>query len=143
MIVADLPPIEQDRILCSIKASIVYEIPTDIMLAIAEIEGGRPGIIIKNTNGTNDLGSMQFNTAYIKDLSHYGITEENVLESGCYPFYLAAWRLKQHIMHDQGSIWQKVANYHSRTKQYNLIYQRKIKIRANHWAKWLKQMQKQ
>ena len=42
MIVADLPPLEQDRIVCSISAAEAYAIPADIMLAIAEIEGGKP-----------------------------------------------------------------------------------------------------
>ena len=52
MIVADLPPLEQDRIVCSISAAEAYAIPADIMLAIAEIEGGKPQLQVANTNRT-------------------------------------------------------------------------------------------
>ena len=94
MIVADLPPLEQDRIVCSISAAEAYAIPADIMLAIAEADG-------------------------------------------CYSFYLAAWRIASHIKNDKGSIWQKSANYHSRTPKYNLIYQKKLISSARKWALWL------
>lgn len=139
MLVADLPPYTQDMIICSISASIAYEIPTDIMLAVAEKEGGRPHQIVENTNGTVDIGSMQFNTVYAKELeSKYNIKPDDLAKSGCYPFYVASWRIKNHIVHDQGDIWQRVANYHSRTEHYNKIYREDLKKKAYKWAIWLK-----
>ena len=69
MIVADLPPLEQEGIVCSISASVAYGVPADIMLAIAEIEGGTPGTFSVNQNKSNDYGYMQFNSAYLSDLS--------------------------------------------------------------------------
>ena len=65
----DLPPILHERIVCSISAAIKYEIPANIMLAIAEKEGGKPGQWVRNKNGTYDVGAMQFNTSYLKDLA--------------------------------------------------------------------------
>lgn len=70
----DLPPDIQERAVCSIIAAVKYEIPANILLAIAEKEGGRPGQWVQNKNGTHDVGAMQFNTAYLRDLSKYGIT---------------------------------------------------------------------
>jgi hypothetical protein len=58
----DLPPDMQERVVCSITAAIKYEIPANILLAIAEKEGGKPGQWVSNSNGTHDVGSMQFNT---------------------------------------------------------------------------------
>ncbi len=58
----DLPPDIQERVVCSITAAIKYEIPANILLAIAEKEGGKPGQWVSNSNGTHDVGSMQFNT---------------------------------------------------------------------------------
>jgi hypothetical protein len=43
-------------------------------LAVAEKEGGKAGQWVSNRNGTHDVGSMQFNTAYLGDLARYGIT---------------------------------------------------------------------
>jgi len=115
MFFVDLPPQLQERVECSISASAKYEVPANIILAIAEKEAGTPGQWVRNANGTYDVGSMQFNTAYLKDLEQYGITPNDVAAAGCYSFDLAAWRLRKHIKNDQGDIWTRVANYHSRT----------------------------
>lgn len=139
MIVADLPPLEQERIVCSISASVAYGVPADIMLAIAEIEGGTPDTKSVNQNKSNDYGYMQFNSAYLSDLSKkYGEDFEQLASSeGCYSFFLAAWRVGNHLKHDSGTVWQRAANYHSRTEKYNLIYQRKLINKARQWANWL------
>lgn len=135
--VADLPYIQQERIVCSIVASIKYQIPANILLAVAEKEGGKPGQWVINKNGTYDVGSMQFNTSYLKTLSKYGIDAKHVAAKGCYSYDLAAWRIRMHIKNDQGNIWQRVANYHSRTPKYNEKYRYDLAIKANKWASWL------
>jgi hypothetical protein len=141
MIIADLPPVEQERIVCSISAAVSYDIPADIMLAIAEIEGGSPDLKVQTESSNSyDAGYMQFNNRYLSEISkRYSYNYEDMaLSDGCYAFFLAAWRVAGHIKQDKGSIWQKAANYHSRTPKYNLIYQRKLISKANKWAVWLK-----
>ncbi|SEG06708.1 transglycosylase SLT domain-containing protein [Nitrosomonas ureae] len=133
----DLPPDQQDRIVCSITAAIKYEIPANILLAIAEKEGGKPGQWVKNRNGTHDVGSMQFNTAYLGDLARYGITTKDVAQPGCYPYDLAAWRIRLHIKQDKGDLWTKAANYHSRTPKVNAKYRADLMAKAVRWADWL------
>ena len=133
----DLPPAMQERVVCSVTAAIKYEIPANILLAIAEKEGGKPGQWVLNSNGTHDIGSMQFNTAYLGDLAQYGITTDDVAQPGCYPFDLAAWRVRQHIQNDKGDIWTKAANYHSRTPKYNARYRADLITKAVKWADWL------
>lgn len=133
----DLPPAMQERVVCSITAAIKYEIPANILLAIAEKEGGKPGQWVRNSNGTHDVGSMQFNTAYLGDLARHGITTDDVAQSGCYPFDLAAWRIRQHIKNDHGDIWTKASNYHSRTPKYNSKYRADLIVKAVKWADWL------
>lgn len=135
--VADLPPPEQERIVCSISAAVNYEVPANIVLAIAEKEGGKPGQWARNKNGTHDVGAMQFNTAYLRDLAGYGITANDVAAAGCYSFDLAAWRLRMHIRNDKGDLWSRAANYHSRTPQYNATYRADLMKRAAKWADWL------
>jgi hypothetical protein len=126
-----------ERVMCSIAAAKYYRIPANILLAVAQQEGGKPGQWVRNTNGTYDVGPMQFNTSYLRELSQYGITAQHVAAPGCYPFFLAAWRIRQHIEHDKGDIWTRAANYHSRTPVYNAKYRRDLIGKAARWAKWL------
>ncbi len=133
----DLPPQLQERVTCSISAAVKYEVPVNIVLAVAEKEGGRPGQWKRNANGTDDVGPMQFNTAYLRELARYGITATDVAGAGCYSFDLAAWRLRMHIKRDDGDLWARAANYHSRTPRYNAIYRSDLIKRAVKWASWL------
>ena len=133
----DLPPQLQERVVCSIAAAVKYQIPANIVLAVAEKEGGKPGQWVRNANGTHDVGPMQFNTAYLRDLARYGITPDDVSAAGCYAFDLAAWRLRQHIKKDRGDLWTRAANYHSRTPQYNATYRADLLVKSGKWADWL------
>jgi len=137
MFFADLPPQHQERVVCSITAAVKYEVPANIVLAVAEQEGGKPGQWVRNTNGTYDVGTLQFNTSYLKKLEPYGITTTDVEQAGCYPYELAAWRLRQHILHDRGDLWTRVANYHSRTPTRNVRYRSSVMRKAGKWANWL------
>lgn len=133
----DLPPAMQERVVCSVTAAIKYEVPANIVLAVAEKENGKPGQRVRNTNGTDDVGTMQFNTSYLKTLRKYDITPEDVAQPGCYAYDLAAWRLRGHIKNDSGDIWTRAANYHSRTPKFNTIYRTDLIKVAGKWEKWL------
>ena len=133
----DLPPQLQERVVCSISAAAKYDVPANIVLAVAEKEAGKPGQWVRNANGTHDVGPMQFNTAYLGDLARYGITANDVAAAGCYSFDLAAWRLRQHIKNDKGDLWTRAANYHSRTYSFNTVYRADLMTKAIKWADWL------
>jgi hypothetical protein len=134
----DLPPHLHERVVCSISAAVKFNVPVNVILAVAEQEGGKPGQWVKNANGTHDVGAMQFNTAYLKtELNRYGITPADVAASGCYSYELASWRIKRPIDNDNGDLWTKVANYHSRTPLYNTEYRNKLVVRAARWKTWL------
>lgn len=134
---ADIPPAMQERVTCSIIAAVKYDQPANIILAVASQENGNAGQWIKNTNGTADVGSMQFNTSYLRELGKFGITAADVDKPGCYPYELAAWRIRSHVMNDSGDLWTRVANYHSRTPKHNQVYRQQIKQRAYEWGLWL------
>ncbi len=137
MTFTDLPLQFTERVSCSVAAAIRYGIPANLMLAVAEKEAGAPGVSVKNTNGTRDVGPMQFNTAYLSTLAQYGITPQAVAAPGCYAYDLAAWRLRRHLRRDQGDLWTRAANYHSRTPQYNTSYRLDLINKAARWANWL------
>lgn len=133
----EFPPGPSERVVCSISAAAKYRIPANIVLAVAEIENGRPGQWVANKNGSSDVGALQFNTGYLRDLARYGISPADVAASGCYSYDLAAWRLRQHITKDQGDLWTRAANYHSRTSTLNMAYRANLMKYATRWADWL------
>jgi hypothetical protein len=63
--------------------------------------------------------------------------DENRRECGIYPYQLAAWRLRGHLTKDEGDIWTRAANYHSRTPKYNARYRYQIMRKALRWNQWL------
>jgi len=130
-------PLETAQIQCAIAAAIHYEVPANVLLAVAEQERGRANTWVRNENGSHDIGVMQFNTTYLTQLQRYGIRPEHVASDGCYPFLLASWRIKGHLVNDTGGFWTRVANYHSRTPYYNQRYATSVAQRANRWATWL------
>ncbi|QIQ22513.1 conjugal transfer protein TrbN (plasmid) [Zophobihabitans entericus] len=134
-----LPPDLQNSVVCAIYAAVKYEVPVNLFLAVVEKEGGKPGQYVKNKNGTYDVGPLQFNTAYLKSLAKYSITVKDVegYSNSCYPYDLAAWRIRGHILNDKGSIFQRAANYHSKTPYYNTIYRNDLAKRSEKWANWL------
>lgn len=122
---------------CSIAAAVKYEIPANIMMAVAEKEGGEAWKFSRNKNGTIDIGTMQFNSDYLIELNKYGIRPVDVAAPGCYPYDLAAWRIRGHIKNDKGDIWTKVSNYHSRSYKENSIYRADLIVKAVKWADYI------
>ena len=127
---ADLPPsvpLDDIRIWCSVEASARYGLPPDLVYAVSRTEGGRPGLASENSNGTFDLGWMQFNTSYLDTLGRYGIRPSDVQQNTCYPFHLAAWRIRGHLEEAGGAgIFERAAWYHSRTPRFNEIYRGRL-----------------
>jgi len=133
----DIPPAQQEMVTCALGAALTYDVPANILLAVAEKEAGKPGQWVRNDNGTFDVGSLQFNTAYLRDLSRYGITAADVAAPGCYSYLLAAWRIRGHLRKDAGDVWTRAANYHSRTPTFNARYRADLIRRAVRWTTWL------
>jgi hypothetical protein len=130
--------LQPDQIACIIEAASKYEVPANILLAIAEKEGGKVGQYVGNMNGTYDIGPMQFNTSYLKELRQYGINEAAVASPGCFPYHLAAWRVRGHLHDDDGDAWTRAANYHSRSPIFNQSYRADLIIKAGKWMEWLR-----
>ena len=124
-------------VVCAVSAAAEYRVPANILLAVAQQEGGQVGQWVANANGSHDVGVMQFNTAYIATLSPFGIEPQDVAQSGCYPYRLAAWRIRQHLRTDSGDIWTRVANFHSRTPALTAAYRDQVITKAAIWAQWL------
>lgn len=145
-----LPPLPGDphlyeerpaSISCVIDAAKKYGVPANVLLALSSVESGKNGQIVRNKDGSLDIGHFQINTSHWSGNGFDGIAGINLRDvalRGCYNAELAAWLLKKRLTENPGAdYWVKVANYHSKTKKFNDIYKAKVIPYAIAWGKWL------
>ena len=125
---------------CINRAAITYYVPAQVIVAILQTEGGNVGLAKPNTNGTADYGPMQINSLWLKTLSHYGYTAEDLQYNACINVMVGTWILSQKIANG-AMYWQGVADYHSHTFVLNQSYQRKVKIFYFKFQQMLKPVQ--
>lgn len=102
---------------CFVKEAERHGIDPFVLLAVMKTEGGRPGEVAMNKNGTFDLGPMSVNTVWLPSLAKYYRTSEPELRhrlasDGCANVAAGAFILKRKIQ-SSGGVWEGVANYHS------------------------------
>lgn len=102
---------------CFVKEADRYSIDPYVLLAVMKTEGGRPGEMALNRNGTIDLGPMSVNTVWLPSLAKHYQTSELALRhrlatDGCANVAAAALILSRKIS-ENGGVWEGVANYHS------------------------------
>lgn len=102
---------------CFVKEANRHSIDPYVLLAVMKTEGGRPGELALNSNGTVDLGPMSVNTVWLPVLAkHYQTTEgelkHRLAADGCANVAAAALILGRKIA-ETGDVWEGVANYHS------------------------------
>lgn len=90
---AELPPN------CLSYTEFTYNIPHGLLEAIHNTEGGKPGTIARNKNGTVDVGPMQHNSSNFHRLAQYGVAPQQLLNSGCVSVYVAGWELAEAAKH--------------------------------------------
>ena len=126
---------------CVIEAAVRQGVPANVMLAIASVEGGANGQFVRNKNGSYDMGHFQLNTMHFDEQGIFkraGINQHDAAWRGCYNAELAAWMVRKHLgAPGNQSYWVRVANYHSATPKFNLIYRSKLVPLAERWGRWL------
>ncbi len=115
---------------CIFTAAQTYAVPPSVILGILNVEGGRAGQAVHNTNNTYDLGPMQINTIWVPQLSKYwGVSERTALkmvrDDACVNIGVGAWILRTKV-NDTGSLYQGIAHYHSATPVYGHAYRTKV-----------------
>jgi hypothetical protein len=108
----DFPPVPP----CMVVAASDYSLPLRGVIAVWFTEGGRVGAKSKNKNGTIDYGPMQINTVWVKRLQvDFGVTRQMLTDDFCWSVRSAAYILRYEINLANGSFWDGVGHYHSRT----------------------------
>ena len=115
---------------CLMLAAQTYSVPPAVLVGIYQVEGGKPGQAVKNTNDTYDLGPMQINTIWIPELAEkWGVSNNTALQmvknDPCTNMGVAAWILRGH-MDETGNLAQAIAHYHSRTPKFGGPYKGKV-----------------
>lgn len=129
---ASTPPFPPHIMQCVRSAVQYYDIPQILALSILKVEAGKPGMAIRNTNGTFDLGPAGINTGtWIKKMKKLGISnaEELVRDNTCYNIFTEAWVIKSELQDadvNHPDFWRRAANYHSHTPYHNQKYQKLV-----------------
>jgi hypothetical protein len=129
---------------CFLHAASLQAIPPSLLLAIWRVEGGLPGTVSRNGNGTTDLGVMQVNSVHLPRLAAlYGRQETEVearlRDDGCFNVQIAAFELARRIEARGGDVWAGVGDYHSSTPEFHWRYRHKVRdalrtLRAEGWT---------
>ena len=115
---------------CIFAAAQTYVVPPSVILGILNVEGGRIGQAVRNTNNTYDLGPMQINTIWVPELARYwGVSQgramQELRDNACVNIGVGAWILRRK-MNETGSLYQGIAYYHSATPHLGNSYQKKV-----------------
>ena len=125
------PPVPVE---CVWSAAKHYRLPPVALIGILGAEGGRPGEVSRNTDGSEDLGPMQINSRWLPTLSRYGATRERLIEDPCTNVWVGAWILALAYSHD-GDIWQAIGHYHSWRPKESRRYRRRVERVILRWLK--------
>jgi hypothetical protein len=119
---------------CMLAVSQIYHLPPRVLPSIQVVEGGRPGTISRNLNGTGDLGVMQVNSMWVPYLARsWGMTPRVVagrlIEDPCFNIASAGAIMRIYLDEARGNVVQAVGYYHSHTPERATEYQIRV-IRA-------------
>jgi len=87
--------------------------------------GNRHNIVVRNTNGSVDVGLGGINSIHYTELRKYNVTPEQLL-NGCVNAYVTAWLLSKKVAR-YGHTWEAVGAYHSETPTLKRAYAERIR----------------
>ena len=121
---------------CMAFVSAFYQLPPRVLPSIQAVEGGRPGLVSPNRNGSEDLGVMQVNTLWIATLARHSAQPEDsirdrLIDDGCFNIAVAGAILRLHLDEAGGDLLRAVGNYHSRTAVHHQAYRSRVLAAAD------------
>ncbi len=105
---------------CMAVVSAFYRLPPQALPAIQRIEGGHAGSIGHNHNGTDDLGVMQVNSAWLPELARRtGLPQRRLrialIRQNCFNIAVAGAILRIYLNEAHGDEVTAIGDYHSHT----------------------------
>ena len=116
---------------CMSLVASLYHLPPRVLPAIQRVEGGRPGLVHPNADGTVDLGVMQINTRWLQPLARYTRTNgatvfARLRDAPCYNIAAAGAIMRTDLDAAHGNLLRAVGDYHSHTRDLNLNYRTRV-----------------
>ena len=116
---------------CMVLVAHLYDLPPRVLPSIQRVEGGRPGLVHHNKDGTDDYGVMQVNTRWLVPLSRYTRTSVETVRrrlatEPCYNIAAAGAIMRSSLNEVGGDLMRAVGDYHSHTHALNLSYQTEV-----------------
>ncbi len=121
---------------CMALVASIYHLPPRVLPSIQHVEGGLPGTVRTNANGSQDMGVMQVNTIWLPVLAAYtGLAENTVRERltqrPCFNIAAAGLVFRTYLDEAHGDVMLAIGDYHSHTPVHNLNYQSLVRKAAD------------
>lgn len=112
---------------CMLAVARITDLPPRVLPVLAHIEGGVAGSVVKDSNGTEDLGVMQINSIWIPALAararlDAGETRRRLIEEPCFNIAAAALILRGYRAEHHGALLPAIGDYHSHSPQLHAAY---------------------
>ena len=125
---------------CMVMTAHWYQLPPRVLPSIHVVEGGWPGAVHHNTDGTDDMGVMQINTRWVGPITttlgrvgyHWSKASvaEHLIYDPCFNIAAAGLILRTYWVLG-GHDWRRaVGDYHSHTPQLHQDYLIKVTAAA-------------
>ena len=116
---------------CMVATAAFYHLPPRVLPSIHAVEGGKPGIAVRDADGSADLGVMQVNTLWLPRFAAItGMTETAVerrlIDDPCFNISAAGAIMRLYLNEAHGDLLVAVGYYHSHTPQLASDYQAKV-----------------
>jgi hypothetical protein len=106
---------------CVRDAAAFHKVNNLILQAIIFHESrNNPALVLKNSNGSIDVGLGGLNSIHFNELSQFGIRPGDLL-NGCVNTFVTAWLLAKQVK-KHGNTWLAVGSYHSTTPLFRDRY---------------------
>ena len=116
---------------CMALLAQLNHLPPRVLPSIQAVEGGWPGIVSRNTNGTQDLGLMQVNSRWVPAMAAYfrvspPVARERLIDDPCFNIAAAGAIMRTYMNEAGGDVVRAVGYYHSHNPEHAIPYQYKV-----------------
>ncbi len=116
---------------CMALVASIYHLPPRVLPSIQAVEGGAPGLVLHNANGTDDFGVMQVNTIWLAPLARYtklapATVRARLIGQPCFNIAAAGAILASYITQSNGDLMRAVGDYHSHTPPLHAAYRVRV-----------------
>ena len=121
---------------CMLATAAAYHLPPRLLPAIQQVEGGTTGTVHPNTNGSDDLGVMQINSAWLGRIG--AITglpaaqvRDRLIDDGCFNIAAAGMILHAALDEADQDLLRAIGFYHSHTDSFADPYRARVLAAAH------------